>query len=554
GKLAYENTHVFTEDPNRLIRVFRHQQLLNSTLDFELTLLIRESLPLITNHVIRSPEACQSFISILETPGQVYPILQQMHELGVLGKFIPEWEKLTCLVQHELYHRYTADIHTLATIRELDTVFTSQDPTYEIYRTALRDTNKPTLLYLILLLHDIGKAHGIKNHSLAGVKIAEPILDRFQVHEKNKTTILYVIRNHLEMVRFMQKYDLDDPDTAKAFSTQIENVDNLRYLYVHTFCDARGTASSLWNSYKDTLHTTLFRNTVRALTSETALNEQRAATFEEAKKSLRNMNIPEVSDEEIEAHIQLLPNRYFTQTKPEEVALHVQMVNRLLKTISETDSVETLNPVIDWKDDLNRGVTTVNIVTWDRSGLFYKLAGACSLVGLTILSAKAVSRQDNIAIDTFDIIEPGRGIVQKIEPFKKTLHQTLVEQKDLYSEIIQIAKSLEENLISSSTNPFHSTFPADVHLYREEVFDRTIVEIEAPDHLGLLYLIGKTIFEKGFNITFARINTARGAAIDTFHIENAIENNPVPAPDSPQMIELKDLLLKIVTPSGSEPT
>ncbi len=555
GKLAYENRRVFVEDPNRLIRVFRHQQLLNSTFDFELTSLIRESLPLITNHVIRSKEACQSFRSILETPGQVYPILQLMHELGVLGKFIPEWEELTCLVQHEFYHRYTADVHTLATIHELDNVFSNQDRTYENYRNALRDTNNPSLLYIILLLHDIGKADGIKNHALAGVKIAEPILRRLQIHENNRTTVRYVIQNHLEMARFMQKYDLDDPDTAKAFSSQVENVDNLRYLYVHTFCDARGTASSLWNSYKDTLHTTLFRNTVKALTSDKALNEHRATIFEEAKNDLRNMEIPEVSQEEIEAHIHLLPNRYFIQTEPEEIALHVQMVNRLLKTISETDSIGTLSPVIDWKDDLNRGITTVNIVTWDRSGLFYKLAGAFSLVGLTILSAKAASRQDHIVIDTFDIIEPGRGIVQNakiMEKFQTSINQALVEQKDLYPEITHIAKSLEENLLSSPTNPFHSTFPAAVHIYKEESLNRTIVEIEAPDHIGLLYLIGKTLFEKDFNITFARINTARGAAIDTFHIESAVENEPVPAPDSPAMIELKEVLLKIVSPNKPE--
>ncbi len=556
GKLAYENTRVFTADPNRLIRVFRHQQLLNSTFDFELTSLIRESLPLITNHVIRSQEACQSFRSILQTPGQVYPILQLMHELGVLGKFIPEWEELTCLVQHEFYHRYTADIHTLTTIRELDNIFSSQDPIYENYREALRDTHDPSLLYFILLLHDIGKADGIKDHSLAGVKIAEPILTRLQIHENNRATVRFVIQNHLEMARFMQKYDLDDPDTAKAFSSQVENVENLRYLYVHTFCDARGTASSLWNSYKDTLNTTLFRNTVKALTSDEALKKQGVTVFEEVKDNLRKMEIPEVSEEEIEAHIHLLPNRYFTQTEPEEIALHVQMVNRLLKTINETDSIGTLSPVIDWKDDINRGITTVNLVTWDRSGLFHKLAGAFSLVGLTILSAKAVSRQDHIVIDTFDIIEPGRGIVQNtqiMEKFQTSITQALVEQKDLYPEIIDVAKSLQENLLSSPTNPFHSTFPATVNIHREETFDRTIVEIEAPDHIGLLYLIGKTLFEKGFNITFARINTAGGAANDTFHIENAVENEPVPAPDSPTMLELKDALLKIVTPSQPEP-
>ena len=159
-ELAYENSKVFEKDPRRLVRIFRHAQVLNATLDFDLESLVRESLPSLSQEVIDAPEVGKAFRSILQTPGQVYPALFQMHELGVLGRLIPEWQGLTCLVQHEYYHRYTADIHTLNTIRELDLVFTSSDPIYQKYREELRETEEPDLLYLILLLHDIGKSRG----------------------------------------------------------------------------------------------------------------------------------------------------------------------------------------------------------------------------------------------------------------------------------------------------------------------------------------------------------------------------------------------------------
>ncbi|HRD76889.1 MAG TPA: bifunctional uridylyltransferase/uridylyl-removing protein, partial [Hyphomicrobiaceae bacterium] len=119
---------VFRQDPVRLIRVFRHCQQLNAKPDFALQALIREGLPLLTRRVQQSPDANVSFRSILEEAGAVYPILSQMHELGVLGRFIPEFDALTCLVQHEFYHRYTADIHTLHAIRELDNIFTDASP------------------------------------------------------------------------------------------------------------------------------------------------------------------------------------------------------------------------------------------------------------------------------------------------------------------------------------------------------------------------------------------------------------------------------------------
>ncbi len=126
GELAAENPGVFTEDPVRMVRVFRHCQQLGCSLGFHLTELIRESLPLMAN-IAQSADAAVSFRAILSEVGAVYPTLARMHEMGVLGRFIPEFDALTCFVQHELYHRYTADVHTLNAIRELDLIFTDSD-------------------------------------------------------------------------------------------------------------------------------------------------------------------------------------------------------------------------------------------------------------------------------------------------------------------------------------------------------------------------------------------------------------------------------------------
>ena len=179
-ELAARGPAVFQDDPVRLIRVFRHCQQLGAAPDFHLTALIRESLPLMTRRVLESADANVSFRAILAEAGSVFPTLQLMHELGVLGRFIPPFDRLTCLVQHEFYHRYTADIHTLNAIRELDRVFTEAEPITLKYRAELHETSTPTLLYLTLLLHDIGKAVGIKDHSENGVRLAGPILERLQ--------------------------------------------------------------------------------------------------------------------------------------------------------------------------------------------------------------------------------------------------------------------------------------------------------------------------------------------------------------------------------------
>ena len=532
-ELAAESPAVFTTDPVRLIRVFRHSQQLDCAIDLHLRELIRESLPLLTPEVAASADATASFRAILSEVGAVYPALALMHELGVLGRFIPAFDALTCLVQHEYYHRYTADVHTLNAIRELDRIFTAAEPITLKYREVLHEVSDSALLYLTLLLHDIGKAEGIQGHAESGVRIAEPLLKRFDVSPEGCAVVSFVIQNHLAMARFWQKRDVDDPNTAAAFADLVLDPERLRMLYVHTFCDARGTTVDLWNSYKDTLHTTLFRATLERLKHGPTL----AASYEAKKlmtqQDLIAQRIPGISDDEIAAHFSLLPDRYFIHTEGSEIALHIQMVNKLFTSIAAADSVGTLRPIIEWKDDLNRSLTVVNVVTWDRAGLFYKLAGALSVAGLSILGAKVISRTDHIAIDTFYVVEPGRGVVQSAaaqEIFAKTIESALVSNKDLYPDIVAQAKKIAATRYLSTTNgeALHSSFPPTVEVYHELSMERTIVEIQARDQIGLLYRLAKTVSDHGFDTTFARIGTERGVAIDTFYIESgdhaAVEN------------------------------
>lgn len=548
-ELAAEHPDVFKANPARLIRVFRHCQQLDCTPDFHLAQQIRASLPMITTEVIHSPDANASFRAILSQPGAVFPTLSLMHELGVLGRFIPEFDKLTCMVQHEYYHRYTADVHVLNTIRELDRIFTEAEPITLKYRAALHETADPDLLYLILLLHDIGKAEGIQGHAESGVRIAQPIMDRQAISPEMQRVVSFVIKNHLIMARFWQKRDIDDPQTAAAFAEIVENPEQLHYLYVHTFCDARGTASSLWNSYKDTLHTSLYRSTLERL----KLGEAVHATYQERKLMIQQeliaKKIPGISSDEIIAHFGLLPERYFVHTDSAEIALHIQMVNRLLKSISSAESVGSLRPVIDWKDDLNRSLTVVNVVTWDRAGLFYKLAGAFSVAGLSILGAKVISRSDHIAIDTFYVVEPGRGVVQSAsaqETFAKTIESALVASKDLYPDILAQAKKHTSRYTATNRNDGpHTSFPPTVEVYHELSMERTIVEIQARDQIGLLYRLAKTISDHGFDITFARIGTERGVALDTFYIESS---DPARPADKERLHALRDTLADIIKP------
>ena len=549
-ELMAETPQVFKEDPIRLVRVFRHAQSLNAQPDFALQSLIRESLPLLTRRLSEDRDANISFKAILDTAGAVHPTLALMHELGVLGRFIPEFQGLTCLVQHEFYHRYTADIHTLNAIRELDLIFAGSETLEKKYRDVLHETANPTLLYLILLLHDIGKAKGIKGHADFGVEIALPLLARMEINQAEQEIVIFVIKYHLIMARFWQKRDVDDPASAAAFAELVPEADKLRYLYVHTLCDARGTAAGLWNGYKDTLHGTLYRATLEQLThGAVQIADLNTARMQSTYQDLVAKKIPGINADEITAHFQLLPERYFIHTDADQIAQHIRMVNQLLTSINQANAIGSLSPVIAWHDDLNRSLTVVNVVTWDRAGLFYKLAGAFSVAGLSILSAKVISRNDHIAIDTFYVVEPGRGVVQSAkaqEIFARTVEEALVTNKDLYPDIVAQAKKVRGSRFGMDKNPAElGGLPPTVEVYHELSMQRTIVEVQARDEIGLLFKLAKLISDHGFDITFARIGTERDVAIDNFYIENA---RPAETILPPRLERLRDAIHLAISP------
>lgn len=546
-ELTMMNRRVFKEDPLRLIRVFRHRQQLGVKLDFDLTNLITKSLEMIDDSIIYSPEANETFRSILSDLGNVYSTLNSMHDLGVLGKFMPEFEKLTCLVQHEYYHRYTIDFHILNTIQQLDHVLSEKTEDLKAYREEVHKLDDPSELYLILLLHDIGKGAGIKGHDKVGVEISKPILNRMGIDQRLQEEILFIIGNHLEMARFWQHHDIDDPQNIQSFANKIVNQKQLSLLFVHTYCDAKGTSTSLWNNYKDMLHRRLFSATKAHLATEQSLEKELERKKKMIYENLLSLKIEDVSQEEIHAHCNLLPERYFVHNSVEEIVTHIKLVNQLLRNINEAESLAALAPVIDWTDDFNRGHTVVTVVTWDRAGLFHRLAGSFSLAGLNIVSAKAINRMDHITIDTFYVCDTKGGIVQSKsaqEKFEKCLDLAVVRNKDLSKPILEESKRQQPKKLFGADKHAHTPFPQTVDVYREVELAKTVVEIEAYDKIGLLYFLGKVMYEMGYDMTFARIATERNIAVDTFYIENSRDTTD--SKNETNLVDLKNSLAKVI--------
>ena len=245
--------------------------------------------------------------------------------------------------------------------------------------------------------------------------------------------------------------------------------------------------------------------------------------------------VPGVSADEITAHFNQLPERYFTQTEESDVALHIGIVNQLLHNISNAESLGTLRPVIEWQDNPANKCSVVHIVTWDRAGLFFTLAGGLSVAGLNILSARISTRNDHIAIDRFEVAGPDRKPVHDTHAkdlFARTVEEALMGGRDLADAILAQASRFTADAPAMS---------ASIEAYLEISSPRAIIEIQAADRFGLLYRVGRLIAEHGFNLSAARVDTERGLAIDRFHLESA-DKHPL---DADRLGRLRDSLLKV---------
>jgi [protein-PII] uridylyltransferase len=266
-------------------------------------------------------------------------------------------------------------------------------------------------------------------------------------------------------------------------------------------------------------------------------------------KRIYELAIDGVPKDEIEAHFNLLPERYFINSTAKEIELHLRMVNQLLTQIQQSDSVETLDPIIDWCDDHDLNMTIVSIVTWDRAGLFFKLAGALTLAGVNIQSTRAISRKDNITIDTFYIMGAEGGVVSDTEAqgiFQAHIKDALIHDKRLTDEIECLEARIKSQKKLSSMPP--ENFRPYVEIYNELSLSRIIVEVKAGDRTGLLYNISRLIYFLGFDITFARIATERGIAMDTFYIERINKGESI---DTNDLLELRELLNALVEDTAS---
>lgn len=517
GEIRPLNRHIFRDSSRRLMRVFLHAQQRNLRLHPDLAQLIRQNLQLVNSSFLRDEHVRNTFLEILDQRGNVAPVLRLMHEVGLLGKFVPEFGRLTCLVQHEFYHQYTADQHTLVCIEKLDQVFHAKTPPFNAYTEMFQKVERPFVLYLALLLHDAGKGTPGKKHEQVGAELALKMARRLGLDGATAHTLQLLIEHHLDMALVSQRRDMDDPSVIKNFAAVVQTAETLDMLTLHTFADSLGTSDQLWNSFKDTLLRTLHVKTREMLAGGTTFLKAEEKQRELLADEVRRLMPRSFSDEELHGHFDHLPSRYFQINDAKEIVSDLALVHRFMHLqLSESDNA--LLPIISWHNEPDRGYTVVNVCTWDRAGLFVKITGSLTAAGLNILGAEIMTRKDGIVLDTFFVTDAKSGTLanrEEKEKFEEHLGRVLTED-DLDLPAL-IAKQKGQTAYKSVEG---ERMPTVVRFDNETSQLQTVVDVETEDHVGLLFALSKVLTECDLNISLAKILTEKGAAIDSFYVSD----------------------------------
>jgi len=485
----------------------------------------------------------ETFLTLLERRGEVAPVLRAMHEVNLLGKYIPEFGKLTCLVQHEFYHQYAADEHTLVCLEQLDKIWEAKEPPYKNYAPLFQSLPRPGLLYLALLLHDVGKAqpHRKGKHAEASAEMAMRAAKRLHLDSAAAHTLRVIIENHLLMASTSQRRDLDDATVVKIFARQIQTPENLNLLTLLTFADSQGTSDKLWNGFKDSLLWQLHSRATALLTGGTEFLRASEEQREKLLKKVRELASEPIGDDELHAHFDALPPRYFEIHTALEILDDLELAHRFMhRLVFDTD--RALAPVTAWLDEPDRGYNLVKICTWDRAGLFGKIAGSLSAAGMNILGAQIFTRSDGIALDEFFVNDARTGNLatrEQHDKFAALLEKVLAgEDVDLRALIVR----------QITNRPAYQAYAGErmateIHFDNGASETRTLIEIETEDRLGLLYAISQTFAELSVDIAGARIVTERGAAIDSFFVRE-LDGGKIESPARRILIEAR--LLEVI--------
>lgn len=505
GVLSLAKAELLREEPSSLIRLFNDAQRHGVTISNRSKRLIRANLDVMDAARRRDPNMIAAFLDVLRGKQRVYETLVEMHHAGVLGAFLPEFGALLCMVLHDLYHIYTVDEHSLMGVRELERLRAGAYKAIAPMLTqVMREVDRVEILFLALILHDVGKGHG-GGHSERGARMVDEIAERLQLNTDDARQLRFLVANHLVMSHLAQRRDIHDQRLVVDFAKRVETLDNLKKLYLLTFADMRAVGPKIWNNWHDMLLGELYLQALDVFEREAFVEEDHAERVERVKRRIAAADSGAARGT-LQDFLRDMPDRYFLGTAEDSILHHAQL-------IGATDGAPLLTEIKHFPE---REFSEVTVITRDRPGLFSMLTGVLLAHGMDILSASINTSRAGLALDIFRISHGEQPeAVQRPERWERlqeSLQRVLAGELDVEK---LVAGAQRTSILSKRFVPRVGT---EIEVDNDVSEHFTVLDVYTQDRVGVLFAIANALYHLSVSIHLAKITTNVDQVLDVFYV------------------------------------
>jgi len=475
-----------------------------------------------------SAAARRRFLSLLGHPGRLGPVLRELHDAGILERFVPGMERARGLLQFNQYHKYTVDEHCLRAVENAVALLDDPGPLGRVYR----GLSGKWLLHLALLMHDLGKGR-LEDHRVVGVELARQAAADFALGEEDAETLSFLIRKHQMLTHEAFHRDSEDEETIVRLAVQTGSPERLELLYVMTACDLAAVGPNVWDGWKYDVVTRLFHRTMQYLAAESPATTN-AEFYAQRRAEIAAALGPDGADPWFARQVAALPPAYLHATDAGSAAADL----RLLRGRGEQPAVAAAR----YRDETGMLELTVGTSEAVAAGIFHRLTGALTGCGLEIRAAQIHTFGDRQILDRFWVRDPDyqgpppehriaeicRGLIEAVSPGQARPPRF---------------RKLWQPAAAAGLPPA----PPRVNIDNTTSNRYTIFDVFAADRAGLLYDIARTLFDCELSVWRARIATYQVQVVDVFYVTDPDGEK---CRDAAKLEAARRRLLEVIDPSG----
>ncbi|MEM6580205.1 MAG: [protein-PII] uridylyltransferase [Pseudomonadota bacterium] len=512
GYIEARDEGVFARAPSALLEVF----LLCANLEEPKGIaaptirLIRDHRHLIDDAFRANPINRETFLGILASPNKMSRQLRRMARFGILSQYLPEFGRIVGQMQHDLFHVYTVDAHTLEAVKNTRRfLYPDFEQRFPVSSRIARRLRKPLLLYIAALYHDIGKGRG-GDHSELGALDAQRFCEDHALNRRDSELVVWLVKNHLLMSAVSQRKDISDPEVIQQFAEHVGDQEHLDYLFVLTVADINATNPTLWNAWRGSLLRQLYTETRRALErgldnpldKQAWINRSRFA----ASEMLASRGFTE---QELENIWQERGEDYFLRERAEDIAWHTESI------ASHHDKDKPLVLVRNNAESTVANTTQIFIHARSKVQLFSTICAQLEQLGLSVHDARIYSANDGMSLDTFFVLNSDGSPIEEGGARLSQIKTQLTNALSNGTHKPQIVQRRTPRRMKSFSVPTQTQMSID------EIKQVSVLEVSSPDRPGLLARIGKIFVDYEVEIQAAKIQTLGERVEDVFFITDS---------------------------------